>query len=203
MIDLSPTLLVEKNKLASTSAWLILLDVVLPNGTDFYLVRNTDDVMWSGKIYTAFPFDLEAINQTVKGEFPSINVSISNVTRVLEAYLDNIEGGMNSTITIHIVNSQWLSENTSYLDITGVVLNVSITDTKIDFQIGAPNPLRQRFPLNRYLASHCNWKFKSAECNYQGTITTCNRSYSNCLQLNNTFRFGGYVGMNKAGVKFV
>ena len=71
----------------------------------------------------------------------------------------------------------------------------------VTFTLGAPNPLKQRFPLHKYIGKHCNWLYGSVECGHTGG--SCDRTFAACEANNNAHRFGGYVGLNKIGIRLV
>lgn len=195
-------LAIEKNKLTTTGVWLILLDITLTSGLVLNIVRNNENVTWNGTEYSAFPFEIDAVSDSSKGELPTLQLSLSNVTRIIQAYLEELDGAVGSIVTMHVVNSSHLTEDSSTLDMSFVVLSVNTTAMKAVFTLGSPSPLRRRFPLTRYLANHCNWQFKSAECSYSGDATVCNRTYDFCYTLGNTRRFGGFPGIQSNSAKF-
>lgn len=87
MLSLSTAVIAEKNKVATASAFLVLLDIVLNDigGTKFYLTNNNEDITFDGQLYTALPFELDIRKDTLKGEIPELVVRVSNVTRVLQS----------------------------------------------------------------------------------------------------------------------
>ena len=58
-------------------------------------------------------------------------------------------------------------------------------------------------PFIDFIAEHCNWEFKSAECGYNGPAPSCNRTYDDCKKLGNTKRFGGFRGLAPGGFRIV
>jgi len=68
--------------------------------------------------YIAFPFELEPTKQTSKGEIPTLTVRVSNITRLIQPYLEALDGGIGSIVKITVVNSAHLSENYSELEMT-------------------------------------------------------------------------------------
>jgi len=195
-----PAVLVrEKNKLATPNPWIVLLDIVLDATHKLYFCSNNQDVTWSGRVYTAFPFLLEATEENSKGEIPSVSLKVANVTQVIHAYLEQLDGAVGATVTIRVVNAAYLSEDTSELDMTFTVVSTSADAEWIVFTLGAPNPLRRRFPPFRFIAKHCHWEFKGHECGYSGAFTDCDRSFENCEERSNTRRFGGYRGLSEKG----
>jgi len=201
MKSLSEALIREKNRLATPSVWIILLEITLTDSTTLRLARNTEDITFDGDVYTAFPFEIDSIGQHSKGEIPTVRLKISNITQLMQPYLEELEGGIGSTVKIIVVNSAHLSEDYSELEMTFDVIACNSTAQWVTFTLGAPNPLRQRFPLNQYIAMHCRWRVNSIECGLSGE--TCNRTLKRCRELGNSVRFGGFVGMRTGTVRIV
>ena len=203
-----------KNQLGQGSPWLFLIDVALLGGPTFNLVANTEDIEFQGRTYTAFPFSIELPQESNKGQLPTIKLSVSNVMRVFQAQLEALNGAVGSTVTLYIVNAGLLEENYAELTMPFGVLNAECIDTLVTFSLGAPSPLRRRFPLDRYIASSCRWTFNSpdvraagkhlgAECTYAGTATSCARTIDACQALGNVAHFGGEPGLANGGVRLV
>lgn len=201
MKNLSTALILEKNRLATPNPWLLLLDIRLPDDTLLYICRNTEDVVFQTRTYTAFPFEIEPTRESSKGEIPTITLRVSNVTQVFQAYLEAQEGAIGSVVTLRVVNAAHLAEDYAELTMSFDVL-AAVSDARwITFTLGAPNPLRASFPQYRYLAGHCRWRFKSPECGYAGASETCKRTLDYCRQLANSPRFGGFPGLAGGGVR--
>jgi phage-related protein len=208
MKSLSAALIEEKNKLHSTDPWLILLDITLPDSTVIRLVRNTEDVEFGGNTYTAFPFDLSIVESNSTGKVPVVTLKVSNITRMLTPHLNSQNGGLESAVTVTIVNAGLLSESYSELDMDFTVMGCESNSEWVTWTLGMANPLNRRFPLYRYLANHCAWTFTggvsvgvNVECGYTGAFTTCNRTLSDCVARNNTENFGGFLGMQNDGIR--
>jgi len=204
MLTLSALSILEKNKISSTGAWLILLTVTLPNSTVIRLVRNNEDVTYQGESYIAFDFALEAVVHDIKGKLPSVNLKVSNVGRVFQSYIEEMEGIVGSIVLIQIVNSALLAEDFSELDLTFEIQKTSADSMYVTFELGIPSPLNKRFPLYRYSGVICNWasRFKGAECKFVGATTTCDGRLSTCESLDNVVNYGGFAGLGQGGIKF-
>lgn len=212
MKQLPAALILEKNKLAGSSPWLVLLDVTLINPqdpedtTEFHLVRNTENV-WFGspsQEYTAFPFELEPTTFDSKGQIPTVTLRVSNVTRVLQGDMEAYGGGTGSSVTVTVVNNANLAENYSELEMTFEIISTSANAQWIEIILGASNPLNQRFPLDRYIPTHCAWAFKSIECGYTtGAYTTCNRTLDQCEARARQASFGGFLGLRTGALRVV
>lgn len=201
MKTLPANLILEKNKLATTSAWLLLVDITLPDASHIRLARNNVDVPFQSNNYTAFPFDIDSTKSSGQGEIPAVQLRVSNVTRLLQAYVEQHNGGVDYTVTITVVNSAYLAESYAELQMTYDVLACQSDSQWITFTLGAPNPLRRRYPLYRAIANHCNWTYKGRECNYIGALTTCKRTLADCRAHVNSARFGGRPGLTSSGLR--
>ena len=171
------SLVLEKNKLSSTTPWLILLEINVPSipPTTVYLVRNTENITFNSQEYTAFPFELDVSKQVSKGDIPTIEVRVSNVTRTTQAYLEDCDGLVDTQMTVRVV-AKPTGESVYYeaQSWTYDVLAVHSDANYVYFTLGAPNPLSKRFPVHRYIAFNCRWRFRvnssvvAPECGYTG-----------------------------------
>jgi len=174
MKNIPANLIIEKNKLSSAGAWLILLDITLTDGNIFRLVRNNEDITFCGNVYTAFNFEIEPTEQNNKGEIPTVTLRVSNITKLIEAELQDLNGGIGSSVKVTVVNSENLTEDYSELEMMFEVLACNTSSKWVVFTLGAPSPLRQQFPLYKYLALHCGYRRFNRpsgdypECGYTG-----------------------------------
>ncbi len=181
--DIPANIIIEKNKLQSKAAWLLLLEVTLTDDTVLRYVRNFEEIEFGGETYTPFPFEIEPTKNTSKGQIPTVTLRVSNVTNLLEPYLEDLDGAIGSSVKITIVNSDRLAEDYSELELTYDIIACNSTTEWVTFTLGAPNPLRQRFPLDKYLALHCSFHYNDVEdqegprCQYAGkTITAITKA---------------------------
>jgi len=206
MLELQhPVLIVETLKISSIYPFLFLLDLTLPdNTTKIYLVHNGEDITYQGRTYTKFSFQVELPSTDTKGSIPQWTIRVSNVSRVLEPYLEQFKGLNGTKIKLRIVNAGHLDIDHAELE-TDLEVQQSFSDAQwVTFVCGGPNFLNQMFPYIRYFADTCAWKknFKGAECAYTGAAVTCDGTLKRCRQLGNSRRYGGKPGLG-GGVKIV
>lgn len=216
-LSLPSVLVIEKNQMATSSAWLLLVEITLTDGiTILRFARNNADVVFDGDTYYRLPFEIDPIDNQSRGQIPTINLRLSNVTRTIQGYLEQFEGGIGSTVRLIVVNSAHLLDVTptqyAELELNFEVVGAESSAQWATFTLGVPNPLSKLFPLHRYIANHCNWvsRFKGVECGYVSHLvgglpviaTTCDGTLSNCRILNNSARFGGFIGLDLGGVRF-
>ena len=205
MRTLPSALIAEKNQLDGSEPWLVFLEITLPGDEKEYIVRNNEDITWpatAGQLYTAVPFELDMIEDSGSGEIPRVNLKISNVQRMLQGYLESYDGAIGATVKMTIVSVDHLDEDYSEFESTFDVIGSSANYEWVTFTLGAPNPLKQRFPLNKYIAKHCNWHYGSVECGHSGDAS-CDRTFASCEAKSNAHRFGGYFGLSKIGLRLV
>jgi len=192
---------------------LLTLTLPSPDNTVFRIVPNTEDIVFQSNTYTAFPVQIELPKETNSGEIPSISLQVSNITRVLQSHLEALNGALGTTVELIIVNAGLLSEDYAELTMEFEVLQATCTAQWVTLKCGASNPLRRRFPADKYFAAHCNWQFNSPivrasgshlgdECAYAGSDTTCDRTLAACEAKSNAPRFGGFPGLESGGLRF-
>ncbi len=201
---LSPAAYLEKNTLNNTGVWLVLLEIIIPDTDTLYLCSNTENITWpttGGDEYIAFPFELDDISDSSKGEVPQLVIRVSNVTRAIEAYLEISDGGVGAEVRIKVVHSEHLDQTEPEVELVFEVLKTSTDENWVQFTIGASNPYNKIFPRNRVLRFTCRYReFKGPHCGYTGVETICDRSYERCKELDNVTRFGNAIGVGARGV---
>ena len=203
MKDIPANLITEKNLLHSPHPWLILLEITLSDSTVIRLVKNTEDITYDSNTYTHFPFILSPVESNADGQIPQVTLKVCNITRYLQPYLNSLDGGMESTVKVIIVNSNHLTEDYSELELDFEVQDCESDVSWVTWTLGMINPFNRRFPLYRFIANHCRWasNFKGAECGYSGSETTCDGTFESCIGYSNTARFGGFLGMQNDGIR--
>jgi len=203
MKSLPANLIAQKNLMHSPDPWLILLRITLTDAgpTEIRLVKNTEDITYDGDTWTHFPFQLSIVESNSDGRIPQVTLKVCNITRLLTPYLESLDGGIGSTVQVIVVNNKLLSEDYSELELEFSVMGCDADAYWGTSTLRMINPLNQRFPLYRYLATHCSWTFKAAECGYAGAATTCDRSFDDCIARENTAYFGGFLGMQSDGIR--
>ena len=112
-LPLSTTAISEKNKLATDSVFLVLLEIVIPGiEQTIRVVHNTEDIEWNGYTWSRVQFQLEDIRGNAAGEVPRVELRVDNTQQVLEYYIHAYETWcknnyrQNITCTIYVINSK-------------------------------------------------------------------------------------------------
>lgn len=206
--SLSVANVIEKNKLASGTPYLVFaaIGVIHPTTKELVetirVVRNNEDVTYQGQLWVATAFDIELKEEA--NTQPTITVSFADMTRGLQARLQEYGGGVGFTVTLIVQAANNLTQDPEVIE-QFEVLSSSAEEYHVSFQIGAESALTKSFPRRRQTRDYCQWKYKSAECGYTGPLPTCDYSLSGpngCGAHNNTIRFGAFPGVNSNGRRF-
>ena len=201
MLSLSSELLLEKNRINSLGAWLLLLEVVVDESTAIRLVANTEDIVWDDKTWTAFPFEIEDIKESTK-EYPEVNVKISNVTRFLQPYVEDAQGFLGKEVNLIVVHTEHLDIIEPELEAKMYVTKTTYDGAFITFTLGSRVPRNLKAPKYKYNKGFCRFKYGSPMCGKTPTETypTCDRKFASCELRGNQTRFGGYPAIPLGGL---
>ena len=191
MLRFSKIATLEKNKLSSDAPFLLLFDISHEQlAENIRLVRNTEDVTWAGKTWTAFPVDIEDYSEDGKS-LPALNMKIAAGQGLITTYLQKYGGLTDARVRIYIVHAKCLD-----VDKPEMELEFQITETTYDeqwstFTLGASPELANRFPAWKYLTDFCPFVCGDIRCGYAGD-KTCKNNLASCLIPE---RFGGEPGI--------
>ena len=184
MLPISAEAALAKNSLTDTGVFLFFIEITTNDGTILHFVRNNEDITWRGETWTALAVVDTTIEQDAKGTLTEISLTLSNVSRIIQNYVENdIEGhGSGWQVTLYIVYSENLDNDTPEVEMNFRVIKVTANELTITFTLGAPNPTKIGVPLRRVLPNHCQAVFKNSVtgCTYTGSDTTCDKTIFDC-----------------------
>ncbi len=196
MRSLVANLIAEKNKLASTSAWLPLITIEVNASTTLRLVPNPTSITFDGEVYSPFGCEVEEVTQDAKGGLHDVSISVSNVTRVISAYIEanDLRG---ARVSIKYVNSANLADPAAIvLEEQYEVMSIQVKgSTFVTFTLGHERISAHQLPSGRFFRDNCRWIYKSAECGYAGALASCDKILEGpdgCRAHANQTRFGGF-----------
>ena len=203
MLRLSNAAILEKNKLSSDGVWLVLSEIQLSQDVVIRVVRNNEDITWNKQVWTAFPFELDEIKETMK-ELPEIPVRISNITRTMQKYLEMCNGGVGAAVILRVIHSKHLDISAAELEEIFTVLSTTTDLNWVTFKLGSETPTMLRFPGRRILKDYCPFPYGSIECAVADKIKeqypSCNKTLGDCRKRNNSARFGGEPSIPQEGL---
>jgi len=207
MLSLSPVVKVEKNKLTADSVFMIMLEITIPSVSDVIrIVNNNEDISWNGYTWQRFPFEIEEVNESSNAETSQFQIKVSNVNNLIGQYIREYDVYLKTNgfapieIVLYVVNSKDLANSTPVMSQNLVLSTQSINQLEVTFTVSARDLYRARMPQTRMLPNSCRFKFKSAECGYDGDETVCDKTLAKCRELNNSFNYGGFPTIGNKGV---
>lgn len=198
---LSNALITQKNLLSDPGAFLVLLHVDFNVGgvDDVYICLNTVDIEWNSQTWSAFPFELDIFRQTDDGSFNTIEIKISNIDRLMESTLDELENnGQGASVTLYIIHSEQLSE-AAYIEQEFQVVSTSADEEWCYFEMGPIDLQSWMFPGNLFDRQNCRHQFKVGACNYSGSNSTCDRTFTTCIANSTEDRYGDFPAIPGGG----
>ncbi|WP_196600026.1 DUF1833 family protein [Pectinatus frisingensis] len=188
----SLTGIIEKNKLANDMPFLLLVQVEHNSLAEpIRLARNTEDVAWNGQTWYKFPLEIDSITQDGK-EVPSLNLKVSNISGVIQTYIQKYGGFVDATVTLYIIHAAHLDNTTPEFSITLSNNMTQYDENWVTFALTSDKDFSWQYPPNKYNRDFCRWKFKSVRCGYTGSASACNGTLSTCRIMS---RFGGEPGV--------
>ena len=207
-LPLSPGEIAAKEKLTQEQPWIWLYEIEIPTDppTRLRLARNTENVVFGTSnlgaplTYYRFPIGHQSVKRDSEGGLSTTTLIVSNVTREVQALLEEYEGLIGQNVRIMLVNAQLAVTGVPTLKDDFQILSVSTTEQGVSAQLGQQNLYEASFPSVRYLRDHCRHQYKGALCKYVGVIATCSKTLdgkNGCSDHSNEPNFGGFPGIPK------
>lgn len=191
MLQFSKIATLEKNKLSTDAPFLLLFDISHEQlAENIRLVRNTEDVTWAGKTWTAFPVDIEDYSEDGKS-LPALNMKIAAGQGLITTYLQKYGGLTDARVRIYIVHAKYLDVDKAEMELEFQITETTYDEQWITFTLGASPELANRFPAWKYLTDFCPFVCGDIRCGYAGN-KTCKNNLASCLIPE---RFGGEPGI--------
>jgi len=189
--DLSNTFRTEKNK--QTNKPINLYTIKEYDGAaDLRFAEYDSDVTYLGDVYSKFPLTHENISENTQGEIDHVTVTISNISRLIQGYLENYDL-RGKKVIIRKVWANQLADPNAYTDSIYYIDSYTADENNVVFTLSSKfDVLDLELPARRYSRNYCSWKFKSSECGYAGVETSCDKTLQRCRELSNQIRFGGF-----------
>ena len=189
MRSLSPKAILEKNKLYG-NPFILCIEVDLPDGQKLRLCQYDREIKLNGSTYYPFPVHLGEIKENNRGELTEIPLQVSNVAQELVPYVEEYDGLVGRNVEL-----LWVFESDGKYEVAirdkFQITSCTYNESTIEFNLGHYNLLDVLIP-QRKVIEQCQWEFKSPECGYRGSDTSCGKTFWDCIQKGNHRNFGGF-----------
>lgn len=187
MKDFDNSLLTQLS--AEESVLCFLISIVVNESQTLYYTTFDIPLFWDNNLYEPNEVSLSTFNYSADLSVDKIQMKFTTVDLSMPAILMN-NNLLNNEVIINvggydgstvIAEPQFRGFITEW-DMDETDLTLMVSNELIHWNKKA---LRRSDPL-------CQWGFKSVECGYTGTATSCNKTYSQCEDYSNTNNFGGF-----------
>jgi lambda family phage minor tail protein L len=162
------------------------------DGENLRFAGYDTEITYDGELYQKFPVTHDVIAENTRGEIDSTKVQLSNISRLIEYYLQNYDL-RGKRISIKMVYFDLLNDPDAHVEFSNYVDSYQSDVKNVVFNLMSKfDVLDVTVPGRTFIKSHCQWIFKSDECGYTGAETSCNRTRGRCRELGNQRRFGGF-----------
>ncbi len=164
----------------------------------------SEDVVFDSVTYEKFPITHDQITENTKGEIDTTKIQLSNVSRLIEYYLQNYDL-RGKKVSIKMVYADMLDDPDAYIEFSNYIDSYSSNVHDVVFNLMSKfDILNLLLPSIVWMRDFCQWEFacpavrtlgRGAECGYTGAETSCNRTWQRCQELVNSSRFLGARGI--------
>jgi len=182
----------QKNAITNAPIYLYTIYDYDGVGNNLTLAEWSEDIVFNGVTYQKFPISHDEIGDNSQNQTPAIKVKISNVSRLIQYYLE-IYDWRGKKVKITLVWLDKLDNTDCKLDFTFFIDSYIANEQVAEFNLlPKVDALGVTLPRRTYSRNYCQWRFKGIECGYAGSETECNKTKQRCKELNNYKRYGGF-----------
>jgi len=194
-INTNQAFLEESRKRAKVPIYLYTIEDPAGDGEDLNFAGWNTNITFNGVTYTKFPITHDEISENSSGELPSTAAQISNISRLIESYLQayDLRG---KKVTIKMVYANLLDDPDCYVEFSRHIDSYTSNVKDVVFTLMSKlSVIGVQVPLTTYNTRRCQHLFKGARCGYAGAETECNHTRARCRVLCNQSRFGAQPGI--------
>ncbi len=195
MRETNITFVEEKNAQENEPVYLYTIYDYNSSGEHLHFAGYDSDIVFNGITYSQFPIEHQSIGENTNGEIDSVRVRVSNVSRLIQYYLEEYDF-RGKKVAIITVWANRLDDADACIVDEYAIDSYTVNERDVTFFLTSNmDVLDITLPGRMYSRNYCRWKFKSDECGYAGAETTCNKTFQRCKELENQERFGGFPGI--------
>lgn len=133
-----------------------------------------------GVTYWPFPFRRRAIQTDSDGSVKTMQLTLSNVSRIwarllherklleMPAVLDAVLASeVDSNLLVY--RSEWTIES------------AAVDSERVTLELATGGLEDTIAPIDRYHRGGCRWRYRGAECGYDGDLPTCRKDVADCI----------------------
>lgn len=154
-----------------------LLKLYIRDETEVLKYTNWDrSLMFNGELYEPAPFTVGSFSQDKEGGTPEVNISVSNIDRVILPIIERYNAFRGCKCEIRTV----FVDNLEYCVLDVFWINsIQATEHVVTFSLSSRLSIFDvKIPHNYYFKEYCLWIYKGTECAYTPfNYGTCDVTY--------------------------
>ncbi len=203
-MDLDTNFIKELNKKTHQPVFLYTVFDYDDADSNLHFAESKTDITYDdgdgSVLYEASPVTHDEIGENTQGEIDAVRVSISNVSRNIQEYLETYDF-RGKKVRIRLVFRDRLAYPDEHLDFFFFIDSYTADQKVVVFTLlPKTDVLGASLPTRVYSRNYCQWRFKGTECAYAGAETECNKTKQRCKVLGNYERFGGFPSIPSSRV---
>ena len=186
MRNIPATTVSTKNALSLDAPFIWLYEIEVPTTppTRYRLTSHAESVDFgidsagAALTYSPFPITHSGSEESAEGDLPTVNLSISNVSRELSSIIETHDGMVGQPVTIMLTHLADLGSGSPMAKDEFTIETLELSESVIAVRLGRYDLYAVQFPNQRALRYFCRWKYKGSECGYLGALATCDKTLS-------------------------
>ena len=204
--NLTVASVIDKNRITSEVAWVILLDIYIidPNSRTIaetlHIAGNNEPVTFGSVTYQPGNFQVNVDQR--QNAAPNVSIAAQDQIGFIQSRMEAYAGGVLSEVQMTVVNTSRLDQPPEMQERFQITSSTA-KDGVVTFQLGSENPLGIQFPKHRQWQDRCAWRFRGYGCRYTGAATVCDYSKdgpNGCAAKGNTINFRALPGLVRMNI---
>ncbi len=185
-----------------------------------FQMDSDGNLLSATETYTGLPIERESIKSGLQGEISEVSISIPNVDRNIESYIQNydyLRGRDIYTLTAfikHLPSGTQAKQIGSIPDRFAIMKEKLYIDStasdkeKVTFSCRPKFIIKGKTLPGRTFNRECGWDYASSECGITNatllaSYPKCDGSLDNCIERKNRSRFGGFPSIPNRGITII
>lgn len=184
-------LVLEKNKLFTSGAFIELLEIQMRSGQTLRIANNNEDVSWGNYTWSRFRFEPGDQSEGDDGESKSVTVKVSNLAGMVQSEVETaVNYLIGDTAIYRLVHANHPDKAPAIIGHFDI-METAADDEWMTFELGVENFYLNAFPRNTYRRNVCRYQPHQTDvCGYVAS-SSCDRSFATCITLGKTAVYGG------------
>ena len=201
---------------ASVTGWDPLYYAELNQDVVGFTMQDGGTLTSSEQTYTGIPISSDDIKTSLEGDIPELNITVPNVDRTIESYIQNYNYLRNCEVYKITIFARHLPSGSTYAhigttpDYNSCIIESMYVDSVTSNEESVTFTCKPKFNIanavlpRRRFTIECSWTYNDTACSVDPTVystyTTCNYSLDDCRMRQNESRFGGFPAIPKGSI---